>query len=487
MSINNLLQSAFTHHREGRLDLAENLYLEVIKSAPTHWSARFGLAEVLNRTKRYDAAIGWLMPMLAEDPDESIPVHREIGFAHANAGRPQRALEHFRCILEKMPNDAETLHLVANFEQSLHLNEEADAHYRRALEHKLLINVPAVPLPPAFRVLFVFAPGRGNTPFSYLVEGAPFESNVLNLLQDFKYDNEVLRNSGDVVVNLIADVDQGGPMLPLAEEFVQQIGKPIVNHPQKIACTGRESIAKLIADTPGCIVPQTRLYTAEAFRALIADEAAFPWQFPLLVRRAGTHGGSDFELVHLMWQLRAFVGQHGNDSEYYLTPFVDYRSADGHYRKYRFFYVDGEILPYHLAIGNQWKVHHATTAMAHTQWMQDEEKAFLDNPSNVFGEAQYAGLRAIGETIGLDYFGIDCALDPQGAVVVFEVNACMLAHGDNASFPYKTAAVERIKRAFHVMLRRIALQKDKGEADQSEADQGEGEAAGAGKRAANAG
>jgi tetratricopeptide (TPR) repeat protein len=462
MSINSLLQSAFTHHREGRLDLAENMYLEVIKSAPAHWSARFGLAEVLNRTQRYDAAIGWLTPMLAEDPDECVPVHREIGFAHANAGRPERALEHFRCILDKLPNDAETLHLVANFEQSLHMNEEADAHYRRALEFKLLINVPATVTPPAFRVLFVFAPGRGNTPFAYLVEGAPFESNVLNLLQNFKYDNDVLRDSGDVVVNLIADVDQGGPMLALAQEFIEQIGKPIVNHPQRITYTGRESIAKLIADTPGCVVPQTRLYTADALRALLADEAAFDWSFPLLVRRAGTHGGSDFELAQYIWELRTFVERHG-ERDYYLTPFVDYRSLDGFYRKYRFFYVDGEILPYHLAIGNQWKVHHATTAMARTPWMQAEEQAFLENPTSVFGPTQYAALRAIGDTIGLDFFGIDCALDAQGAVVVFEVNACMLVHGDNESFPYKTASVERIKHAFHAMLGRIAQRKEAGE------------------------
>ncbi|QYD72127.1 tetratricopeptide repeat protein [Paraburkholderia edwinii] len=472
MSINSLLQSAFSHHREGRFDLAENLYLEVIKSAPTHWSARFGLAEVLNRTNRYDAAIGWLMPMLSEDPDECVPVHREIGFAHASAGRPQRALEHFRSILEKQPNDPETLHLVANFEQSLYLNEEADAHYRRALEHKLFVSVPSAVKPSPFSALFVFAPGRGNTPFSYLVEGAPFDSNVLNLLQDFKYDNEVLRNSGDVVVNLIADVDQCGPMLALAEEFVEQVGKPVVNHPKRIANTGRESIAKLIADTPGCIVPQARLYTTDALRALIADEAAFPWTFPLLLRRAGTHGGNDFELAHLMWQVRAFVERHGDSCDYYLTPFVDYQSQDGHYRKYRFFYVDGEILPYHLAIGDQWKVHHATTAMARTPWMQEEEQAFLDNPASVFGETQYAALRTIGESIGLDYFGIDCALDTQGAVVVFEVNACMLAHGDNGSFPYKTASVERIKRAFHAMLARIASGKVKGDKGEGEGQRG---------------
>lgn len=460
MSINSLLQSALNHHHEGRLDLAENLYLDVIKQAPTHWSARFGLARVLNRTSRHDAAIGWLMPMLAEDPDECVPLLKELGYAHACAGRPERALEHFRSLLEREPNDAETLHLVANFAQSLHLTEEADAHYRRALEHKLLVTVPAAVAPPEFRALFVFAPGRGNTPFVYLVEGAPFESNVINLLQDFKYDDEVLRNSGDVVVNLAADVDQGGPIIALAGELVDRIGKPIVNHPRKINGTGRESIAKLVVDVPDCVVPQTRLYTADALRALLADEAAFPWALPFLVRRAGTHGGSDFEQVHYIWQLRTFVERLG-DCEYYLTPFVDYQSDDGYYRKYRFFYVDGEILPYHLAIGDQWKVHHATTAMSRTAWMQDEERTFLENPSTVFGDAQFAALRAIGEKIGLDYFGIDCALDAQGNVVVFEVNACMLVHGDNASFPYKTASVERIKQAFHAMLHRIALRTQK--------------------------
>ncbi|CAB3750284.1 tetratricopeptide repeat protein [Paraburkholderia solisilvae] len=460
MSINSLLQSAFDHHREGRLDLAENLYLEIIKQAPTHWSARFKLATVLSRTGRHDAAIGWLMPMLAEDPDESVSLHKELGFAHASAGRPERALEHFRSILETLPNDADTLHLVANFAQSLHLQEEADTHYRRALEHRLLVTVPAVGGPPEFRVLFVFAPGRGNTPFVYLIEGATFESNVINLLEDFKYDDDALRNGGDIVVNLIADVDQGGPIIAFAEEIIDRIGKPIVNHPRKITGTGRESIAKLIADVPGCVVPQTRLYTADALRALLADEAAFPWALPLLVRRAGTHGGSDFEQVHYLWQLRTFVERQG-DCDYYLTPFVDYRSADGHYRKYRFFYVDGEILPYHLAIGDQWKVHHVTTAMANTPWMQEEERAFLENPSSVFGDAQYAALREIGEKIGLDYFGIDCALDVQGKVVVFEVNACMLVHGGNEAFPYKTASVERIKRAFHMLLRRVALQKEK--------------------------
>ena len=65
-------------------------------------------------------------------------------------------------------------------------------------------------------------------------------------------------------------------------------------------------------------------------------------------------------------------------------------------------------------------------------------------------------MRQIRDVIGLDYFGIDCALDRDGAVVVFEVNASMLVHGRNQQFPYKTEAVERIKRAFHGLLKRLA-------------------------------
>jgi hypothetical protein len=40
--------------------------------------------------------------------------------------------------------------------------------------------------------------------------------------------------------------------------------------------------------------------------------------------------------------------------------------------------------------------------------------------------------------------------------VVFEVNASMLIHDDNADFPYKTPHCIRIKEAFDAMLKRAA-------------------------------
>ena len=52
--------------------------------------------------------------------------------------------------------------------------------------------------------------------------------------------------------------------------------------------------------------------------------------------------------------------------------------------------------------------------------------------------------------------GIDCGLDRDGNVVLFEVNATMLVNGNNHAFPYKTPYVRKIKTAFDSMLERLA-------------------------------
>lgn len=95
--------------------------------------------------------------------------------------------------------------------------------------------------------------------------------------------------------------------------------------------------------------------------------------------------------------------------------------------------------------------------MGNQEWMQREEAAFLNDPTLVFNSSHYQALREIQQRIGLDYFGIDCSIDTSGNLLVFEVNASMLVHDDNAEFPYKDPAVRRIKAAFDAMLAKFAL------------------------------
>ena len=178
--------------------------------------------------------------------------------------------------------------------------------------------------------------------------------------------------------------------------------------------------------------------------------------FPLLLRTPGTHGGDAFEKIDTPAGIDAFLAQHPGE-EYYVTEFVDYRSADGFFRKYRLMLVDGAVLPYHLAIADQWKIHHFRTEMGSHRWMQQEEEAFLDRPGAVFGPAHEAALHEIARIVGLEFFGVDCSLDRDGNLLIFEVNASMLIHDDNAGFAYKGPHVARIKAAFDAMLARQTL------------------------------
>jgi glutathione synthase/RimK-type ligase-like ATP-grasp enzyme len=266
-----------------------------------------------------------------------------------------------------------------------------------------------------------------------------------------------LRAHGDIAVNLISDVDQGRPMLELAADVCDRLDKPVINHPRRILDTDREAVAQRLSGIAHCRVPRTIRCTRAVLTApgALEDLRRANLAPPLLLRLAGTHGGDAFERIDDAGDIAAFLKQNAGE-DFYATEYVDYRSADGYFRKYRFIFTNGEILPYHLAIADHWKVHHFRTDMTKHAWMQNEERAFLENPGAVFSATHFAALRAIEQALDLDFFGIDCSLDRDGNVVVFEVNASMLIHDDNAEFPYKTPHSQRIKDALGAALARVA-------------------------------
>jgi hypothetical protein len=319
-----------------------------------------------------------------------------------------------------------------------------------------LIRRPAAKKPADFRVLALFAPFAGNLPTEYLFRDAAYDTDTLALLASGQYDVDALKQDVQVVVNLISDADQADALLPLAADLVDRLGRPIINEPRKIQLTARDTVAGLLQGIPDCRVPKVWRQKTGADSALASVRAALPPSCPILVRPVGTHGGDDLEKIDGAAELAVRLARP-TDTDRYLIEYIDYRSPDGYFRKYRFIFVDGQILPYHLAIANDWKVHHDSTDMADHRWMQQEEEAFLGDPAAVFNAGHYQVLRAIQQRIGLEYFGVDCGLDRAGNLVVFEANASMLVHDDNAEFSYKTPFVHRIKVAFDAMLQKFAL------------------------------
>jgi tetratricopeptide (TPR) repeat protein len=432
---------------------AIQLYVHALSLDPGHWATRTNLAQALIATRQIVLAKVLLIELTVERPEDA-QVRNQLGKLYADLDELEAALDCFSRAIAINPNDADSLYCLGNILQKMGDREGAEAAFIHAAQLQPLIRRPAAKSPAEFRVLALFAPFAGNTPTEYLLTGPAYDANTLAVFEGRGYDIELLRRNADVVFNLISDADQAQALFPLVTELTDRLNLPTINPPRKIAQTTREDIARLLDGIAGCRIPNVLRLRADA-SSTAALEAANAFALPVLVRPAGTHGGDDFEKFDNATDAAAFMARHPG-AEHYLIEYLDYRSADGYFRKYRFIFIGEEILPYHLAIGLDWKLHHDSTDMIDHGWMQREEEAFLNDPTAFFTPSHYQALHAIRHAVDLGYFGIDCGLDASGNLVVFEVNASMLIHQHNENFPYKAPFVERIRLAFDAELRRIA-------------------------------
>jgi tetratricopeptide (TPR) repeat protein len=418
---------------------------------PEHATALCVLGTAQHSLGDRAAAIATYRHCLRAKPDFA-KAHFNLGQLLVAQGRGAEAVASFESAIAARPDDPRALVELGNLLQDSD-PQRSHACFVQAHHLRPLTTWPATQALAEFSVLLIMAPNVANVPVTYLVGKSNYAAHFVSLLPGIDYDIDFLRAHADVVVNLVSDADQGRAMLPLAGDLVRRLGQPVINHPDKIQRTDRAEISVLLADIPGCRIPKV----VRVDRAELASgrETQDRFTLPTLLRIAGKHGGDDFDYIETPDALASFLARSPAE-DYYAIQFIAYSSPDGYFRKYRLIFTDGGIYPYHLAIGDQWKVHHYTTSMGRHGWMQDEERAFLADPAAVFSPTNFAALRAIQAKVGLDHFGIDCSLDSNGDLVVFEVNASMLVHGDNTDFPYKDPYVDVIKAAFDKMLNKVA-------------------------------
>ncbi len=297
-------------------------------------------------------------------------------------------------------------------------------------------------------MLILLGSERGNVPFEHLFPHQ--RNNTIEWILEYDADPaQPQLPAYDLVFNAMGEPDMTSRFTGQVESFLRHCAKPVLNSPDRVARTARDLSAGLFSAIDGLVVP--RVWRLPAGAAIPRDVA-----WPVLARPAGSHGGEGLQRIEdragfEAWR-RAWSNRDG-----YLTSWHDYRSKDGFYRKYRLVFVDGKVLPYHLAISPQWMVHYATAGML-VDWKLEEERRFLDDPHAVFGARGMAAIAAIGQRMALDYAGADVSLLPDGRVLLFEANATMLVHPEREqnSLLFKNRYVQNIYDAFDAVLERKA-------------------------------
>ena len=92
--------------------------------------------------------------------------------------------------------------------------------------------------------------------------------------------------------------------------------------------------------------------------------------------------------------------------------------------------------------------------MKHHGRMQEEERAFLEDYTGYIGQQNCKVLEEIYDRIRLDFFGIDCTLDPNGNLLLFEATAYMgiYTYESHKDFPYRWKYTRKIIKAFEDMI-----------------------------------
>jgi glutathione synthase/RimK-type ligase-like ATP-grasp enzyme len=364
----------------------------------------------------------------------------------ARSGRLEEALAAF---LDAVAADGAALdaHVgIYEVAQILRRPELALEHQRAAIALAPIHSTPAAERED-YALLVACAPGlyEANTPVDLL-----FDARYVTLHRWYVDPERPVPRlpRHDAVFVAIGESDKARGHLAAAGRLLDRIDGPVLNRPERIARLARVPLAETFAAARQTRVVSTTRIARERY-------AADRFPYPHIVRPVDSHGGHGLERIDDDVQRSAYLATHAA-AQLYVAPFVDYRSIDGLFRKYRIVFVDGEPFPCHLAISPHWMVHYYNSPMAEHAWMRDEERAFMANLGSVFRGNLKTALREAAQLLALDYVGIDCAIDRDGKLLIFEADNALIVHllDDPVMYPYKHRYVPRIYAALDALVRR---------------------------------
>jgi len=226
--------------------------------------------------------------------------------------------------------------------------------------------------------------------------------------------------------------------------------RPAINAPRFVPGLERDTLSDSLSGIAMIDSPPARRLARGAL--LSGFDATLGAQ---LVRPAGSHAGHGLARIETLTALTEYLAREDSDF-YYMTPFVDYRSADGMFRKYRVAFIDRAPFLCHMAISEHWMVHYLNAGMTDSAAKRNEEAKAMAAFSNDFAQRHAAAFDALNSVIGLEYYSIDCAETPDGRLLVFEADNAAIIHMMDPPdlFAYKRPQMQTVFAAFYDMLKR---------------------------------
>ena len=442
------LERARTLARQGEDEAAKQAYVELLRQDPRNFDALNELATLAWAGGYRSAARTGYSQAVAQYPDNVV--------ARVNLGNLMReeqdvagARAQYEAALALDPELQEAHQGMAWVLGELGL-DGAEEHRRRGFTGRATVTQPyrgsghGVPI-----VLLVSARG-GNIPSRLWIDDRRFTIHAV--YADY-YDPEQPLPPHALIMNAIGDADLCALALERAAALVARSTAPVINQPARVQVTGRAENARRMGTIPDVVAPRIEARTRASLLSPPAGPPGLGLQFPLLLRSPGFHTGRHFVRVEgreaLSGALATLAGE-----ELLAIEYLDARGPDGMARKYRVMFIDGVLYPLHLAVSSDWKVHYFSADMARNAAFREEEQRFLLDMPGALGPRAMRALERVHAALGLEYGGIDFALAPDGALLLFEANATMalVPPAPGEIWDYRRAAIDTALQAARRML-----------------------------------
>jgi hypothetical protein len=354
-------------------------------------------------------------------------------------------------------DDVAALMDLATVEQLFGNREEGLARQAEALQQCRLYRSPGIK-EPALRLLAFAAAGDigANTPLEFLLEGSDVALYTFYIVPGLPLPETLPEH--DLAMVAAGESDDNAPVHAEITRLSVNWPRPVLNPSARIERLSRAMLWRLLDGAPGIVMPMTmragRALLLSLARGLTPLMSLLPdGTFPLIIRPVGSHAGIGLEKLDVPAAIATYLAARDED-EFYISRFVDYRSTDGLFRKYRIVFIAGQPFACHLAITDQWMIYYLNANMHVSEAKRAEEAHFMARFDDDFARRHAAALTALAERVGLDYFGIDCAETPDGRLLIFEADVAMIVHAMDRPdlFPYKTAQMRKVFAAFRAML-----------------------------------
>lgn len=357
------------------------------------------------------------------------------------------------------PENAAVLMDLATIEHLFGNHGDASDLQNRALELERVYRRPA-PQPGAdeIRLLAFMAPGdfMANTPLEFLLEGSNVRLDMLYLVPGAPAPETVPDH--DLAFVAVGESDENQVLLRALEPVIRAWPRPVLNAPERIAQLSREGTWELLRSAPGIAIPRTLRLDRQGLSHLGSGKLALDdIRFPIIARPTGSHAGQGLIKLETPGSVAGYLREHPQP-EFYVSRFVDYRGADGMFRKYRVALVDGQPFASHMGVSQHWMIHYLNAGMRESAEKRAEEARWMAAFDRDFAQRHARAFEVLAERVGLEYFGIDCGETPEGELLIFEADVAMIVHAMDPPdlFPYKRPQMEKVFDAFQALLARAA-------------------------------